>query len=124
MGWPPKAGELLPRAEEAIGVREKLAGYSLNKDTQEGAAKAKGFEEILGVTLDSIDYLEREIRLGINRNSITSTRENWPFGLNCVVDFPLRGLGPRRSRIIPIRTVWIIERPEARPRLTSAYLKP
>lgn len=30
MGWPPQVGELLPRAEEAIGVRYKLTTDSLD----------------------------------------------------------------------------------------------
>jgi len=29
MEWPPQVGELLPRADEAIGVRYKLETYSL-----------------------------------------------------------------------------------------------
>lgn len=47
MGWPPQVGELLPRAEEAIGVRYKLATYSLDPFHEDGGPKAKGFAQIL-----------------------------------------------------------------------------
>lgn len=29
MSWPPQIGELLPRGQDAYGVHEKLADYSL-----------------------------------------------------------------------------------------------
>ena len=54
MGWPPRAGELLTRAEEASGVREKLSGYSLNTSHEDGGPKARGFELILGITIADI----------------------------------------------------------------------
>jgi hypothetical protein len=70
MGWPPQPRELLPRAEEAYGIREKLARYSLNPSNKRGGPKARGFALILGVTIDSIDYVETQIRLEIQRYPI------------------------------------------------------
>jgi hypothetical protein len=124
MGWPPQVGELLPRSEEAIGVRDKLATYSLNMDNSTGRAKARGFALILGITIDSIDYLEAEIRAGIQRVPIASVREGSCFGVRCAVDFPLRGVGSLRSRRVRLRTAWVITGANACPRMTSAYLKP
>lgn len=124
MGWPPQVGDLLPRAEEAIGVRYKLATYSLVKGHKLGGAKARGFERILGITLESIDYLERAIILGVQETPIVSVRENWPFGLMCVVDCRVRGLGIREAVVAPVRTAWLVSSPSASPRLTSAYIKP
>lgn len=65
MTWPPKAGEPLPWAAEAIGVRRKLVGYSLNSTHEDGGPKARGFELILGITVDDVDHLESAIRIGI-----------------------------------------------------------
>ncbi len=65
MTWPPRIGEPLPRAADAIGVRRKLADYSLDVTHEYGGPKARGFSLILGVTIDDLDYLEAAIRDGI-----------------------------------------------------------
>jgi hypothetical protein len=62
--WPPKAGELLPRGAEAIGVRGKLVGYSLNPAHKRGGSKARGFERILGITIEDLGYLEAAVQAG------------------------------------------------------------
>jgi hypothetical protein len=123
MGWPPQVGELLPRAEEAFEVRKKLIGYSLNRNHQDGGWKAYGFDSILGITLDHVDDLEREIRIGIRRTPITSVSLS-AYGMRCVVEFPVRGVGDLGARRINLRTVWQFSDPHARPRLLTAFLKP
>lgn len=124
MGWPPKVGETLPRADQPVGVREKLAGYSLNAAHGDGGPKARGFERVLGVTIADIDYVEAAIGEGIAATPITSVRDNAPYGVNCVVDITVRGLGERENRLAALRTVWELTGAAARPRLVSAYLKP
>jgi hypothetical protein len=108
MGWPPRVGELLPRGEEAVGVRYKLRTYSLDGSHPRGGAKAKGFEEILGITADALDYLEEQIHLAIQIHPVMTVRERWPFGITCVVTFPLRGVGFHTTRVTPLRTVWLL----------------
>jgi hypothetical protein len=124
MSWPPKIGELLPRGAEAIGVREKLVDYSLNPEQEDGASKARGFALILGITVEHVDHLEAEIRSGILTTPVGSTRDNPPYGLNCVVDVPVRGVGDKRERTVTVRTAWLISDEGAAPRLVSAYPKP
>ena len=85
MHWPPKAGELLPRAAEVVGVREKLADYSLNPAHREGGPKARGFERILGITVEDLSYLEAAVQAGILSVPVSSVRYNLPYGFNCVV---------------------------------------
>jgi hypothetical protein len=123
MGWPPQVGELLPRAEEAFGVHYKLATYSLAVDHSVGGPKAKGFTEILGISLESIEYLEGVIHAEITRAPIKATHQNQPHGIHCVVEFPVRGIGERSGVIARLRTVWM-SNPQVPPRLVSAYLKP
>jgi hypothetical protein len=123
MGWPPQVGGLLPRAEEAIGVRYKLTTYSLDKNHEFGGPKARGFALILGITLADIDYLEAEIHLGIRRHPITSLVDNRPYGLNCVVEFPLRGVGSYSDREANLRTVWEMAGPFHPPRMINAFPK-
>ncbi len=51
-------GELLPRAVEAFGVRYKLETYSLDFANEVGAPKARGFDLILGITLDALAVID------------------------------------------------------------------
>jgi len=105
-------------------MRYKLLTYSLAKSHRSGGAKARGFERILGITTENVEYLEGEISRGILITPIARVRTTHPFGITCVVDCPVRGLGNLSARVAPARTAWIFSDPEAAPRLTSAYLKP
>lgn len=124
MGWPPQVGELLPRADEATGVRSKLEAYSLDLAHETGGAKALGFAQILGITLASVDYLEAEIHRAVQVHPISAVKAGSPFGLRCVVVFPLPGLGIHRLRAVPLRTVWEFADPGSCPRLVTAFLRP
>jgi hypothetical protein len=124
MPCPPRAGELLPRAREAFGVRKKLAGYSLNMSNEGGRPKAQGFKQILGITLDDLDYLAASIKTGVITAPVESVRANPPHGINCIVVVPIRGLNEKSARIIDVRTVWEIAGPGTPPRLVSAFPRP
>ena len=78
--WPPGIGERLPRAADAFGVEEKLAAYCLNPDHALGAAKARGFREILDVTGADVEYLAGALLAGVIEAPITSVRDNAPVG--------------------------------------------
>jgi hypothetical protein len=121
---PPVVGELLPRAVEAFGVRYKLATYSLDVTNKDGAPKARGFELILGITIDAIDYLEAQILARILDTPVTKIRDNQPHGINYVVDIQVRGIGAKADRVITVRTVWIVSDPGDPPRLVTALPKP
>lgn len=122
--WRPHAGQPLPRAGEAFGVRRKLATYSLDRTHEEGGPKAQGFERILGITIDAIDYLEGAISTGILLASVSEVRDNPPWGLKCVVDLPVRGRGEKSARLANVRTVWEIAGSGVPPRLVNAYCRP
>jgi len=124
MGWPPRVGELLPLAEEAIGVRVKLLTYSLDLTHDVGRAKAQGFARLLGITLASIDYLEAELHRAVREVPISSVRGNRGGGLNCVIEFPLRGRGDFVDRIVTVKTVWELTAPCLPPRLVTAFPRP
>jgi hypothetical protein len=121
---PPAVGELLPRATEAFGVRVKLATYSLDVTNKDGAPKARGFELILGITIDAIDYLEAQILARILDTPVTKIRDNQPHGINYVIDTHVRGIGAKADRVATVRTVWIISDPGDPPRLVTALPKP
>jgi hypothetical protein len=122
--WPPQVGGLLPRASEAFGVHDKLARYSLDLTNQVGGPKAKGFERILGITIDAIDHLETQILARICDTPVSVARDNLSRGLNCVVDMPIRGIEAKAHRVCNVRTAWTFDHPDSPPRLVSAYPKP
>jgi hypothetical protein len=61
MSWPPQVGDLLQRRTEPLGIEDKLRTYSLVHDHEVGGPKANGFLIMLGIDLESIDYLIAEI---------------------------------------------------------------
>jgi filamentous hemagglutinin len=117
-------GELLPRAADAIGVRYKLETYSLDPTHRVGGPKARGFEVILGITIDAIDYLEAQILARVLDTPVREVHDNAPYGSKGIVDMPVSGIGAQADRIVNVRTVWAFDRPDAPPRLASAYPKP
>jgi hypothetical protein len=121
---PPTVGELLPRAAEALGVRYKLETYSLDVTHKYGGPKARGFERILGITIDAIDYLEAQIMARILDTPVSQIRDNPPYGVNYVVNIQVRGIGAEADRVINVRTVWIFDYPGGPPRLVTAIPKP
>jgi len=102
-------------------VRRKLAFYSLVRDHPRGGPKARGFELILGITLDHIDHLETEIRSGILEVPITGVRVNRMGGFNCVVELRIQGVEERRQRRATVRTIWRVPHRGAKPRLVTAF---
>jgi hypothetical protein len=118
---PSDDGGLVPRAQDAFGLRIKLETYSLDVTHEKGGPKARGFEKILGITVDAIEYLEAQILARILDTPTTEVRDNPPYGVNYVVDIQVRGIGAQADRIAAVRTVWIISTPGAPPRLVSAY---
>jgi hypothetical protein len=122
--WQPRPGEPLPRAEAAYGVRDKLAGYSLDPTHEVGGAKAAGFERILGITIDDIDYFEAVVLDGVQVTPVGSVCDNPPHGISCTVDLQVRGLRDKRDRVARVRTVWLLADADAPPRLVTAYPKP
>jgi len=119
---PPAVGELLPRAAEAFGVRDKLERYSLDVTHKDGGPKARGFEVILGITIEDIDYLEGAIQTGILLIPVAEVRDNQPWGIKCAVIVPVRGLDKKNGRVVDIVTVWQFDEPHAPPRLVTAYI--
>lgn len=121
---PPTVGEPLPRGAEAFGVRYKLETYSLDITHEKGGPKARGFEQILGITIEEIDYLEAQILARILDTPVTKIRDNQPHGINYVVEIRVRGIGAKAGRVVTVRTIWIIGTPGDPPRLVNAFPKP
>jgi hypothetical protein len=123
MPWPPQVGELLPRCDEPVGIAEKLRNYSLDVGHKDGGPKARGFLLMLGIGLDSIDHLEREIRAGIATTPISAVRVGVPGAFICTVQFRIAGPQRYSPRTASLRTTWEYIGPSAPPRMTNALLR-
>ena len=122
MSWPPKGGDPLPRAAEAIGARRKLTTYSLDAAHESGGPKARGFERILGITVRDVGYLEGAIQTGALLVAVSAVRDRLPYGFVCEVKIPVRGLGAKSGRTAVVTTGWMLDEPGAVPRLVNALI--
>jgi filamentous hemagglutinin len=120
---PPAVGEVLARATEAFGLRYKLETYSLDPTHKVGGPKARGFEQILGITIEAIDYLEAQILARVLDTPVSEVRDNPPYGIKCTVDIQVPGIGAKADRVANVRTVWVFDQPGAPPRLVTAIPK-
>jgi len=122
VSWPPTVGQTLPYAGSAFGIEEKLGAYCLNLAHEIGGPKARGFERILGIRIEDVEYLAKALRVGVLDAPITDVRDNRPFGLLCEVRVPVPGLREHQNRIVGITTVWELRRAGESPRLVTAYI--
>jgi hypothetical protein len=120
MSWPPEIGELLPNAEKAYGVHEKLAEYS----RKPGHARRKGeaFARALGVTSDDLDYVAGALLEGVRTTPMSASGLQGPYGFHCEVILRMCGLCDRADRTANVLTAWEIRADGNAPRLITAYI--
>ena len=121
MSWPPEPGDLIPNAASAVGVRQKLRTYSLNREHRDGGDKARAFRSMLGLTLGDIEYLADALVTGLETTPLRRVRENPPHGWSCDVWIIVDGLHDRADRSAVIRTSWELRWDGDLPRLITAY---
>lgn len=122
MRWPPTIGQRLPLAEQAFGIREKLVAYCLNLDHEIGGAKAEGFQRILGIAREDLEYLAEALRSCVVTAPITDVRDNSPFGVLCEVPIPVAGLREHGDRVVAVTTSSELRGADDPPRLVTAYI--
>ena len=108
----------LPNAERALVPMEKLRGYALNPEHDEGQHKAIVFRAALGFTQTDAERL-REMVLDAAHTMDATPSKLLPHGQMYVLDFPAQGLHGE----VMIRTAWIVERNTDFPRLVTCYVK-
>jgi hypothetical protein len=113
---------LLPRADDAHGVEEKLAGYSLKLDHPSGGAKAAGFARVLAITFEDLDYLAGALLQGLHDMPVSAVRDRSDGSVLCEVVVPVRGRGGRADRVATVLTSWHIRWEEDPPRLVTAFI--
>jgi hypothetical protein len=106
----------LPNSENAYVPREKLTGYLLSETHPIGKIKARYFRS-LGYHDGNADELQGAL-IGIAQNHSVAETESTPHGEKYVIDGSLM---PPSGRTAALRTVWIIEANDDRPRLVTAF---
>ena len=105
----------VPNAENAAVESSKLTTYLLALSHPVGGSKARFFRAH-GFNDDNTDLLADGLRAVVT-GTPSSVRPS-PFGTKYVV---VGDLPTPRGTIVQIETVWIVEPPDDRPRLVTAY---
>jgi hypothetical protein len=106
----------LPNRENAYIPPSKLTGYLLSETHSVGKAKA-GFFRIVGFDEARVEMLERGL-LAIARFEEVREVMTSMYGTKYVVEGTLETPTERR---VQVRTVWIVELDQDRPRFVTAY---
>jgi len=106
----------LPHGELAYIPLSKLTEYLLSETHAIGRAKAAFFYKV-GFTRERVEEF-RVALLGVAQSGKVTEVVETPYGVKYIVDGEL--LTPTGERV-KIRTVWVVEKGEVRPRLVTAY---
>lgn len=106
----------IPNHEQAYIPGQKLRDYLLSETHAIGKAKAKFFRS-LGFNDGNVELLERELMTIAHTEFVTEERKT-PFGMKCIVDGILSAPSGISAKV---RTIWIIEPHDERPRFVTAY---
>lgn len=106
----------LPNAATAVVEKRKIVEYLLCRSHVDGAGKAEFFIRH-GFKLERWQVLADALRRHGQQHEVTNAVES-PFGFRYSVDGELQTPDGRNPTV---RTVWIIEKVEDRPRLVTAH---
>lgn len=109
----------LPNASAARVEFEKIVGYLLSDVHPVGKTKAQFFRGLGSDTGRPEELLAALLRIA--REEAVVEQEATAFGTKYVIDGALEGPAEASARV---RTVWIVERESAVPRLVTAYPAP
>ena len=105
----------LPNRKNAIILKEKLTDYLLSETHATGKFKARFFRSF-GFDETNVDVLENSIRKlskgAISEESVSSYGTK--YAIDGKIDTP-------SGKSIKVRTVWIIEKGQKRPRFVTVY---
>jgi hypothetical protein len=106
----------LPNRENAYIPSSKLLDYLLSKTHPVGRSKAVFFRA-LGFYEANVDELEHGL-LAIAQSEDVKEVVTTTHGTKYVIDGPLQ---TPDGRLVQVRTVWIIDKGQDRPRFVTAY---
>jgi hypothetical protein len=106
----------LPSADDAVVLREKVVGYLLNPHHPDGAPKARFFN-LVGFEIDEWEVLADALKQLGERSPVVGSVDS-AHGTKYIVD---GAIATPSGRLAEVRTIWIVDRGQQRPRLVSAY---
>jgi len=106
----------LPNAEKAVIERRKLTEYLLSETHPTGRFKAQFFKK-LGFKRANVEQFEEWLRSIALNESVTEVVSS-PYGVKYIVDAQVAIPSAER---VSVRTVWIMEWGDDRPRFVTAY---
>ncbi len=106
----------LPNSKKAIIPKEKLTDYLLSETHATGKFKARFFRN-LGFDETNVDLFEKSMRKLAQSNDVKEEFSS-PYGKKYVVDGEI---DTPSGKPIMVRTVWIIEEGQKRPRFITIY---
>ena len=108
----------LPNPDRAIIPEEKLSGYCLNPQHQEGGKdKARVFRAALDLGPEHSDELRSALIQAIQNYEAIIDKQS-EYGIKYAIFFPMT----RGDKQATIKSIWIVHHEEDFPRLVSCYV--
>lgn len=109
----------LPNSERAVIDMDKLVGYCLNTEHDEGGHKARVFQAALGISIDNAEELQAALLYAVQNYDGEIGKCN-NYGQKYVINFTM----VRLDRKAIIKSIWMVRYNENFPRLVSCYVLP
>jgi len=107
----------LPNPEQVIIDIDKLAGYCMNMEHQDGQHKARVFKSALNLGIEDIEILRTALIQAVHNNMAIPTKQN-AYGQKYIIDFEMSHSGKKAK----VRSAWIVRNDENFPRLVTCYV--
>ncbi len=106
----------LPHPKKITIPKEKLVNYILSETHPTGKFKARIFRK-LGFDETNINIFKKELQLIVKSQETTEVLVS-PYGTKYIIDGQIK---TPNGKTIKIRTIWIIEMGQDRPRFITLY---
>ncbi len=106
----------LPNSDKVVISREKLIDYILSETHSTGRFKARFFQA-LGFNRTNISFFETMLRTLANSEEINKVITS-DYGTKYIIDGKVN---TPSGKTIRLRTIWIIEKVQKRPRFITVY---
>lgn len=106
----------LPNSTNVLIPKEKLENYVLSETHSTGKFKAKFFRK-LGFNETNISFFEKALRK-LAKSAEIKNETISQFGTKYILDGKIDSL---MGKTVTVRTVWIIEKGQNRPRFVTVY---
>ena len=107
----------LPNPARAIIRTEKLEGYCLNPEHQDGQHKARVFKSVLNLGIENVEALRSALLNAVRTHMAVLTKRN-NYGQKYIIDFEMTHSG----KTAKIRSAWIVRNDDNFPRLITCYV--